>query len=254
MRVAIFGDIHGNRIGLDAVLQHIERQGGVDAYWLLGDYCFGGPDPVGVLERLSTLPHAAFISGNADRYLVNPTLPLPDEIPQDRLDWLIEMTRDLYWTVGALSQNRWLDWLASLPPEQRFTLGDQRILLVHSYPGSDEDPGLKPTQSDEFVWGMFGSVEESLIFVGHTHQVQERHLDGKHIINPGCIGKPVGVETRASYAILTVQGTAYDVQLHYVPYNTEAVIQQLVDVGYPGAAYMEQFYRGKYVPEWQRNE
>lgn len=250
MRVAVLGDIHGNRIGLDAVLQQIELQGGVDAYWLLGDYCFGGPDPVGVLERLSSLHHATFISGNADRYLVNPTLPLPNEIPQDRLDWLIEMTRDQYWTIGALSQNRWLDWLSSLPRELRFALpGDQHALLVHSYPGSDEDPGLKPTQSDDFVRTLFGSADETLIFVGHTHQVQERRLDGKHIINPGCIGKPVGADTRASYAILTVQEATYDVQQHYVAYDTDAVIQQMVDVGYPGAAYMQQFYRGEYVPE-----
>jgi predicted phosphodiesterase len=37
MRIALFSDVHGNSIALDAVLQDIQAQGGVDAYWVLGD-------------------------------------------------------------------------------------------------------------------------------------------------------------------------------------------------------------------------
>ncbi len=251
MKIAVFGDIHGNYIGLDAVLQDIEGQGGVDAYWLLGDYCFGGPDPVGVLERLVNLHNATFIHGNGDRYLTNPSLLHPTEIPMNQLNWLIKMTRDQFWTIGALGQSQWLDWLAALPLEQRIILPNGiRSLLVHSFPGSDGDPGLNPNQSEEVVRSLFGAVEETLIFVGHTHILQDRHLDEKRIINPGCVGKPVGLDTRATYVILNVRETTYDVQRYYVTYDTEAVIQQLYDVSYPGADYMKQFYRGEYVPQW----
>jgi hypothetical protein len=38
MRIAFISDIHGNSIALDAVLADIEARGGVDAYWLLGDF------------------------------------------------------------------------------------------------------------------------------------------------------------------------------------------------------------------------
>ena len=37
MRVAIFSDIHANSIAFDAVLADIAAQGGVDAYWALGE-------------------------------------------------------------------------------------------------------------------------------------------------------------------------------------------------------------------------
>jgi predicted phosphodiesterase len=201
------------------------------------------------------LDNTAFISGNADRFLVKPTLPLPTEIPNDKLDWLIQVTRDQYWTIGVLSQGRWLDWLASLPLEQRFDLPSGVCsLLVHSYPGSDESPGLNPAQPDDVVRGLFGSVDETLIFVGHTHTVQDRRIDDKRIINPGCIGKPVGLDTRATYAIVNADEMTYDVCQYYVEYDTEAVIQQLYDLGYPGADFMTQFYRGEYIPEWQRSE
>lgn len=46
MRVAVMADIHGNAIALDAVLQDVERRGGVDAYWVLGDMVALGPASV----------------------------------------------------------------------------------------------------------------------------------------------------------------------------------------------------------------
>jgi len=72
MRIALFSDIHGNSIALDAVLQDIQKQGGVDAYWILGDLVAIGPDPVGVLDRLTSLENTRFIRGNGDRYGVKP--------------------------------------------------------------------------------------------------------------------------------------------------------------------------------------
>lgn len=63
MRIALISDIHGNSIALDAVLADIEARGGVDAYWLLGDFSAMGHDPVGVLERVTKLPNAVFTRG-----------------------------------------------------------------------------------------------------------------------------------------------------------------------------------------------
>ena len=52
------------------MLKDIEFSGGVDEYWLLGDYVSIGPDPIGVLNRLTALKNTRFIRGNTDRYLV----------------------------------------------------------------------------------------------------------------------------------------------------------------------------------------
>ena len=53
MRVAIFSDIHGNIITLDAVLKDIANSGSFDEYWILGDLVALGPCPVEVLERVN---------------------------------------------------------------------------------------------------------------------------------------------------------------------------------------------------------
>jgi len=56
MRVAIFTDVHGNSMALDAVLADVERLGGVDAYWFLGDAADLGFDPVRAVQRIRGLP------------------------------------------------------------------------------------------------------------------------------------------------------------------------------------------------------
>ena len=60
MRIALISDIHGNLLALEAVLADIAAQGGVDAYWILGDFSSLGYDPVGVLERVTQLQNALF--------------------------------------------------------------------------------------------------------------------------------------------------------------------------------------------------
>ena len=76
MRLALFSDIHGNPLALDAVLADIQRQGEVDAYWVLGDFAALGYDPVTPLEYLIALPNASFTRGNTDRYVVTEDLPI----------------------------------------------------------------------------------------------------------------------------------------------------------------------------------
>src|SRR5438445_13079387 len=77
MRVAVFADIHGNSIALNAVLADITARGGADAYWVLGDLIAIGADPVGTLERLAALPNATFVQGNTERYLLTGERPYP---------------------------------------------------------------------------------------------------------------------------------------------------------------------------------
>ena len=77
MRIALLSDIHGNPLALDAVLADIAAQGGVDTYWVLGDFSSLGYDPVGVLERVTALPNASFTRGNHDRYTVTGERPGP---------------------------------------------------------------------------------------------------------------------------------------------------------------------------------
>ncbi len=61
MRLVLLSDIHGNSVALDAVLAEVERRGGADHDGFLGDLVALGHDPIGVLDRISALPGAAFV-------------------------------------------------------------------------------------------------------------------------------------------------------------------------------------------------
>lgn len=253
MRIAILSDIHGNQFGLEAVLEDITPKN-VDGYWFLGDYCFGGGDPIQVLETITRLPNAIYIRGNADRMVFDPP-KLEDvvDLSPEQIKRTIESYSDLSWTIGTLAHKGWVDWLADLPLDYRATLPDgTQVLLVHAAPNTDYGRGIKPEYSDEEVRERFCVVEDDLIIVGHTHKVQERRLDGKHIVNVGCIGKPVGTELRASYAILDADEQGYTITMHFVAYDTEAFLARLREVYFPTPEYMETYYRGQFVPTWER--
>jgi len=153
MRVALLSDIHGNRVALNAVLADIASQGGVDAYWILGDLVALGPEPVRTLQILSALPNARFIRGNTDRYVCNGDRHSPsiEEAKSNShlLEALVEIANTFAWTQGMITAGGWLRWLGELPLEMRVTLPDgTRFLGVHASPGQDDGPGIGPNRED----------------------------------------------------------------------------------------------------------
>src|SRR5579871_6337167 len=145
-RVAVLSDIHGNSFALDAVLDDVASQGGVDEFWCLGDYVALGPDPVGVVSRLTALSDARFIRGNTDRYVTQGDRPEPslNEAAADvsLLPRLVEVAQTFAWTQGMITAGGQLAWVSELPLDFREVLGGLQILAVHAAPGQDDGMGL----------------------------------------------------------------------------------------------------------------
>src|SRR5579884_3283690 len=204
MRLAIFSDIHGNPLALDAVLADIQHQGDIDAYWVLGDFAALGYDPVTPLETITALPQASYIRGNTDRYVVTKDLPvLPEKVLEEPqlLSEIIEVTRSFSWTRGYVSAAGWLDWLANLPLEVRLTLPDgTRVLGVHASPGRDDGPGLRPKDSDDDIAQRLAGCNADLIIAGHTHVPMDRQVGSSRIINLGSVSNPITPGLQATYA------------------------------------------------------
>jgi predicted phosphodiesterase len=55
MRIALLADVHANLLALEAVLDDLERQGGADFFWFLGDAVGYNYDPRHCLQRLDDL-------------------------------------------------------------------------------------------------------------------------------------------------------------------------------------------------------
>ena len=248
MRVALLSDIHGNSIALDAVLADASSNG-VDSYWILGDIVALGPDPVGVLQRLSILPNSLFIRGNTDRYVVTGDRPPPhaEDIGTNHelLKIFSEIAGSFAWTQGAITVAGWFDWLSQLPLELHSILPDgTKFLGVHATPGNDDGAGIHPGLSDAAIRKLLIGCVANLICVGHTHQPINRKFDGWHIINLGSVSNPRPPDLRASYAILDATPKGYTIVHRRVEYDRDQVIALLQNRRHPGAKFIIKFMRG----------
>jgi len=254
--IAILSDIHGNLIALDAVLEDIQQQGGVDQYWILGDLAAIGHDPIGTLEKLALLPNAIFVRGNTDRYLVTGERPKPtiEQCTSNPDLWpaRAEVAGNLSWTQGAITVSGWQDWLAALPLEYRTMLPDgTRVLCVHSAPGQDAVSGLYPAASEEALRAMASASDADLLFVGHTHWAMDLTVDGVRLVNSGSVSNPYPPDLRASYVMLAADETSTRLQHRRVAYDHQRVIEALQSVNHPAAEYITGHMRGENLPHWR---
>lgn len=263
MRIAILSDIHGNRIALDAVLADIEAQGGVDATWILGDFCALGPQPVPALERVAAIPNRVMVRGNTDFYLTSGKRPGPaaDAVAGDpaQLDLYAEIRASFGWTLGAVTATGWLPFLQDLPVEQRLTLPDGTdVLLVHASPGTDDGAGVTPVTPDADLGGLLHGCTADLVIVGHTHVPVDRSLTlGEdhtvRVINPASVSNPRVPSLHASYGLLTADRDGYDYQRREVAWDRQAILDMMDEINYPGAGHVRSFLLGHDVADYLRS-
>jgi predicted phosphodiesterase len=255
MRIALLSDIHGNLVALEAVLADIVAQGGVDAYWVLGDFSSLGYDPVGVLEKVTQLQNAQFLRGNHDRYTVTgerpgPTLEQAQAQPK-LMPLLLAMAANLAWTQGQILASGWWIWLEDLPLELRLTLPDgTRMLGVHAAPGLDDGPGIIPLLTDEELRTLLAPAAAELVIVGHTHVPLDRTIDQVRVVNLGSISNPMRSRLEATYALLEADAAGYNVQMRYVDYDRQAVIDELQRIKHPTVDFLTKMLLGKLLPPW----
>jgi diadenosine tetraphosphatase ApaH/serine/threonine PP2A family protein phosphatase len=229
MRVAVLSDIHSNIVALDAVLSHA---GDIDAVWHLGDVVGYGPDPDGVVGRLSERA-ATGVRGNHDAAAIGGR----------EIEWFnpearaaVEWTRD---TMAAATKA----WLTALP--ERLVVDD--VLLVH---GSPRDP-LREYVTDRGTAQDNIAVQEAQHALhGHTHVpaawmatpdgvalIQPQGSDAvelgayRTLINPGSVGQPRDGDSRASYLVLDRELNR--VTWHRVAYDIDRVRSDMHAAGLP---------------------
>ncbi|MEM8863107.1 MAG: metallophosphoesterase [Chloroflexota bacterium] len=258
MRIAIFSDIHGNSVGLDAVLADIESKGGVDHYWVLGDHTANGPDPAGVMRKLLALPNAEFIHGNGDRYIYtgNRPPPTPEDIIADPslLPILAEIEGNFSWVTGIMAEFGWINWLESLPFEIHKQLPDGTTMQgIHSSPWRDDDEvGFCPLYSDTQIEEFANACTGDLVFCGHTHWPWDVRHGQKRIVNVGSIGNPNVASLNACWTLITADENGYQLDQFEIPYDRQAIINMTLAKRQPGSEFINSHYRGDRIRPWER--
>jgi predicted phosphodiesterase len=229
-RIAVIADIHGNSVALQAVFNDLDAQGGADYILNLGDLAVFGPDPLGVLELLDKRGPMLYVRGNTDRYLAEGHYPRGKSSDS----WEAQVLASFPWTAQQLGEEG-LAFLADLPQIQY--LRQLFILAVHGTPYSDEGNIRPDTPVGELELMLSAAPIFRLLLCGHTHLPTERIVNSRRLVNVGSVGLPFDGDPRASYVLvgLTALGD-YQIDFRRVPYDVEAVVQQLEAVDHPTKA------------------
>jgi predicted phosphodiesterase len=221
--IIVLADIHGLLPALDAVLAEIETNP-PDLIMVAGDF-LGGPQPNEILARLLVLG-CRFILGNGEvnmRRMKHGTAPI---------EWWTHRQFDMgRWIYSRLDDGvfRFLDGL----PEYTVIApaGCTPVRVVHGSPW-DVNHLVFPDQNPQDLSRALGMVPEGLLVFAHNHLPGIFRRDGKLAVNPGSVGNNLNGDPRASYAALTWDGTAWQPELHYVPYGVDAVIRVFKETGF----------------------
>lgn len=244
MRAAVFSDVHGNLLALEAVLADAQSEG-VDEYWIVGDLVAHGPHPAQTAIRLMGVANARFVRGNTDRYVLTgdvsgmiPAIDNPATLAESQT--LAAAQNSFAWTRGALTAVGAYDWLASLPVEQRFGLPDAtRVLLVHAAPGRDDGPGIHDGLSDKAFATTVADADADLIFVGHTHKPLDKSGGGCRVVNLGSVSLPATSDPRAMWTLVTVKDDILEVQRRFSNYDVGIVLAALDSEHHPSAEWLK---------------
>ena len=221
MKIAIFSDIHGNAIALEAVLKDIKTRQ-IDLVFCLGDLVGYGAYPNEVIDLIRS-NHIPSIMGNYD-----------DAVGYNRDDcgcdykdpqMIVLGLRSLDWMkehVGAENKI----YLRGLLHRLEFNIFGQRVLLVHGSPRKINEY-LVEDHPAEFCLQLINEAETDVLVCGHTHLANFKNLEGKFLINPGSVGKPKDGDSRAGYLIIQFEESKLNTEIVRVPYDVEAMARAI---------------------------
>jgi predicted phosphodiesterase len=201
VKILALYDIHGNPDALEGVLGD-PRAAAPDAVVVGGDVV-PGAFCAAVLDRLAGLELPLhWVRGNGERE-VAAAVGAP---PAAEGDSAAEMAT---FTAGELGAARARP-LGELP----LTVTVDGVLFCHSSPRRDDEMLTRISPPERWSEALAG-VEVPLVVAGHTHQQDDRTVDGVRFINAGSVGLPYEGDGDARWlwiedGVPELRRTAYD--------------------------------------------
>ena len=206
MAVYVISDAHGHLRALDRVLERVSLCSD-DALFVLGDMVDRGPDPVGVVRLVQSLPCAHALPGNHELMRLRALAGVaragegaPGEEPYDDADmdvWSLNGSATTLDGLEALGREELvdlLDWMSSLPPYVIARVAGRDFVLAHAgidagvaaepWDGTAEglDALMRAQSLEDLLWirGRFwsrptglidGTSTGAVVIAGHTPSI-----------------------------------------------------------------------------------
>ena len=132
MATYVFSDVHGHLAPLERVIARIAPTAD-DRFYCLGDMIDRGPDPVGVMRLVRSLPGVCALMGNHEDLMVS-CLDGPGDL-LDSMSWALNggtTTSEGLAALGAEEAAELVSWAAELPRWACVEVGGTIYLLVHA--------------------------------------------------------------------------------------------------------------------------
>ncbi len=214
MLIALLGDVHGNDLALEAVLD-AARAAGAQVLLVTGDLVGYYHRPAAVLALLEGWRYY-MVRGNHEDMLASSRV---NSVTLDAIERRYGCGMRIALTELAPRQ---LDELCGLPHPLELAFDSHRILLCHGAPW-DNDAYIYPDAVHE-VLERCASGGHHLVVLGHTHHAMALHVGPTAIVNPGSVGQPRDRRPGAAWALYdTATG---EVSLRREAYASERVADE----------------------------
>lgn len=227
MKIAIFGDIHGNLEALKtAYAEAVSRD--AEKIYHLGD--LGGYAPF-VNEVVDFLIQHAIegVQGNYDETVANDREhcgcraedPLQEEMANRSFEWTKQ---------HASVQTK--EYLKHLPLSVSFQAEAKKVLLFHATPGKNNLYWYEE-RPEKFFREMAAKTDADVMIYGHTHKPYQKNMNGKIFINAGSVGKPKDGDPRACVTFVEMINDNVRADFIRVSYNIEKTASAIIESGMP---------------------
>ncbi|MGI6230754.1 MAG: metallophosphoesterase family protein [Tractidigestivibacter sp.] len=132
MATYVFSDVHGHLATLERVLDRVSLTED-DAVYCLGDMIDRGPDPVGVLKLVRSLPNVQVLQGNHEDLMIS-YLSSPDD-GLAAANWSINGGMMTLSGLHDIDEDEALDlikWVASLGRSAQVEVSGRRYVMAHA--------------------------------------------------------------------------------------------------------------------------
>lgn len=229
--VAVLADVHGNLAALRAVLANLATQPH-DQLVIAGDLVMNGPHPKETLDCIRSL-QVPTLFGETDRAVV--------EASSDNA--LACWTAEQIGTTGV-DYLETLSFSQSIVPPQNAS-PENELLIVHATPTNIAafliiEPNVLDTRCatrtpEAEASALLGETHPRLILHGHVHYASSGYVGAQQVISIGSVGFPFDGNPQAAYALVTWDGSRWDVSHRRVSYDYESVITAVASSGQPQA-------------------
>jgi putative phosphoesterase len=227
MKIAVFGDIHGNIEALKAAYDAATASK-PEKFYHLGD--LGGYAPfVNEVVDFMITHDIAGVQGNYDEAVANNAEhcgckaeePLQEEMAH----------RSFIWTKGHVSPKS-KDYMKNLPTEITFTGEGKKVRLFHATPKKNNLYWYED-RPEKFFLEMAQKADADVMIYGHIHKPYRKDINGKVFINAGSVGKPKDGDPRACVTIIDITSHAVKTEFLRVPYDVEKAAAAISASGLP---------------------